>query len=101
MCYKSVQTGDSITLRVLSYEYKPSCSQLSQKQEFTEPFSLCVHRCLLVYCEGHTVKYSLSFSMMAGILSVGISITVLNGFMGTSLNDHLPLKQESASSWTE
>lgn len=55
---------------------------------------------VLVYCEGHTDRYSLSFSMMAGILSVGISITVLKGFMGTSVNDHLPLKQESASSWT-
>ncbi|KAK2820540.1 hypothetical protein Q5P01_023499 [Channa striata] len=35
------------------------------------------------------------------ILSAGISITVLKGFMGTSSNDHLPLRQESASSWTE
>lgn len=39
--------------------------------------------------------------MMTGILSAGISMTVLNGFMGTSSNDHLPLKQESVSSWTE
>lgn len=54
-----------------------------------------------VYCELHTVRYSLSLSIMAGILSAAISITVLKGFMGTSSNDHLPLKQESASSWTE
>lgn len=56
---------------------------------------------LTLYCELHTVRYSLSLSMMTGILSAGISITVLNGFMGTSSNDHLPLKQESVSSWTE
>lgn len=56
---------------------------------------------MTVYCELHTVRYSLSLSMMAGILSAGISSTVLKGFMGTSSNDHLPLKQESASSWTE
>lgn len=49
----------------------------------------------------HTVRYSVSLVMMAGILSAGISITVLKGFMGTSSNDHLPLKQVSASSWTE
>ena len=39
--------------------------------------------------------------MMMGNLSAGISITVLKGFMGTSSNDHLPLRQVSVSSWTE
>ena len=66
---------------------------------FHEVSSMCT--CYFVYYEGHTVRYSFSLSIMTGILSDGISITVLKGFMGTSSNDHLPPKQVSASSWTE
>ena len=46
-------------------------------------------------------RYSLSFSMMVGMLSAGISITVRKGFMGTSSKDQRPLRLESASSCTE